>query len=183
MQKAMHRKRGQAMVETIVVLVFLLFAFFALFQFTDNLRAKLLCEYAAGRCARAATAGYNDFMIEKTARIATMAAAGPCRTRDEKGDAYRYQSWISRAPDYLECVYDAQARQILDFEYWRDGRTQVTTTRSGARIETTVTQTRPQFFSLATLFQERVAGEEVDHGDARITGTSSIEAHYPDWLQ
>ena len=171
------------MIETVVVLFFFFICFFLAFQFADNLRARLLCEYAAGRCARAATVGFNDFMVEKTARIATMAAAGPCRTQDAGGNELRYRSWIARAPDYLECLYDAQARQVLDFDYWRDGRTQVSTVHAGARIEATVTQMRPQVFSLPALFQGRADGDVRPLDDARISGTSAIEAHYPDWLQ
>ena len=70
-----HRK-GQAMVETILVLFFLFLAFYVVFQFADNLRARLLVDYAASRVARARTVGMNDYMLEKTADIATMAAAG-----------------------------------------------------------------------------------------------------------
>lgn len=40
-------RRGQAMVETIIALLFALFAFLAVFQYADNLRAKLLLKYAA----------------------------------------------------------------------------------------------------------------------------------------
>ena len=175
----MAGRKGQAMVETIVVLFFFTICFFLTFQFADNLRAKLLCEYAAGRCARAATIGLNDFMVDKTARIATMAAAGPCRTQDDAGRDVGHRSWISRAPDYLECVYEEQARQILDFDYWRDGRTLARAVLAGSKIEATVVQTRPQVFSLPRF----LAGDPETPGEARITGTSTIEAHYPDWLQ
>lgn len=187
MQKAMHRKRGQAMVETIVVLVFLLFAFFALFQFADNLRAKLLCEYAAGRCARAATIGLNEFMVTKTARIATMAAAGECLTKDGSGHALETGALVGRSPSYLECVNEAAAEQELDFDYWRNGRTHAQCVRSGSKIVATVTQKRPQFFDLVAWVNGETAfrNDDDDNGpsDATITGTASIEAHSPDWMQ
>ena len=174
--------KGQAMVETTIALLFLLACFFAVFQYADNLRAKLLCEYAAGRCARAATIGLNDYMIEKTAHISTMAAAGECHTQNDQGEDIGYQSWMARAPDYLQCEYTAQAQQVLDFEYWRNGRTTATATRSGAKIVATVQQNRPQFFNLAKYLSGTLPDEE--HPDeAHITGTSEIEAHYPDWLQ
>lgn len=187
MQKPMQKKRGQAMVETIVVLVFLLFAFFAIFQFTDNLRAKLLCEYAAGRCARAATIGLNEFMITKTARIATMAAAGDCFTRDEEGNHLTTGNLVGRSPSYLECENEAAAEQELDFDFWRNGRTTASCQRSGAKIVATVTQRRPQFFDLAAWLRNESAFQSEDDkdgpSDATITGTASIEAHYPDWMQ
>ena len=61
-------RRGQAMVETIIALLFALFAFLAVFQYADNLRTKLLLKYAAFRCARARTVGYNDYKIMKGIR-------------------------------------------------------------------------------------------------------------------
>ena len=60
-------KAGQAMVESILVLFFLFLAFYTVFQFADNFRAKLLVDYAASRVARARTVGMNDYMLEKTA--------------------------------------------------------------------------------------------------------------------
>ena len=68
-------KAGQAMVETILVLFFLFLAFYTVFQFADNLRARLLVDYAASRVARARTVGYNDFMLEKVARLAAVSAS------------------------------------------------------------------------------------------------------------
>ncbi|MGN0852261.1 MAG: TadE/TadG family type IV pilus assembly protein [Kiritimatiellia bacterium] len=181
------RKRGQAMVETVVVLVFLLFAFFAVFQFADNLRAKLLCEYAAGRCARAGTIGMNEFMVTKTARIATMAAAGECLTRDDAGGSLDTGVLVGRSPSYLECEDEAAAEQELDFDYWRNGRTHARCVRAGAKIVATVTQRRPQFFDLAAWLQDGAASTADADGDgppeATITGTASIEAHCPDWMQ
>ena len=173
------------MVETIIVMVFLLFAFFAIFQFADNLRAKLLCEYAAGRCARAATIGLNEFMVTKTARIATMAAAGECLTKNEDGNALGTGALINRSGAYLECENEAQAEQELDFTFWRNGRTSAHCSRTGAKIVASVTQRRPQFFDLSAWLrgQRAFAEDEKSPSDATITGTASIEAHYPDWMQ
>ena len=42
-------RTGQAMVETVIALLFVLFAFLAVFQYVDNLRTKMLLEYAAFR--------------------------------------------------------------------------------------------------------------------------------------
>ena len=57
-------KAGQAMVESIFVMIFLFLAFYAVSQFADNFRAKLLVDYAASRVARARTVGMNDYMLE-----------------------------------------------------------------------------------------------------------------------
>ncbi len=177
-------EEGQAMVETILVLLFLFLAFYTVFQFADNLRARLLVDYAASRVARARTVGMNDFMLAKTANIATMAAAGKCITRTSKGDRPSTGELISRSADYLACEYGEQARQVLDFELWRNGRTQVVCPRSGSKLTATVTQVRPQFFDLGRALSGLPPAEDgAEDGSARITGSYSIEAHAPDWIE
>ena len=170
---------GQAMVETIIVMVFLLFAFLAIFQFSDNFRVKLLCEYAAGRVARARTVGLNNFMLHKTADVSMIAASGDCLVPSGKLDALRL---VGRMENYLASDYMAQARQWLDFEYWNDNRLSFSCSLYGKKLTAKVSQRRPQFFDTASYLQ----GEEDDENgrkDAIITGESSIEAHYPDWIR
>ena len=174
---------GQAMVETIIVLFFLFLAFYTVFQFADNFRAKLLVTYAASRVARARTVGMNDFMLEKTADIATMAAAGECYTKTDHGDTPSSRGLISRSGDYLACEYDAQARQVLDFELWRNGKTLVTCPLSGSKLTAHVIQLRPQFFDLGSYLSGMPPFEKDDAPHARIEGEYSIEAHYPDWIE
>ena len=176
---------GQAMVETILVLFFLCLAFYAVFQFADNLRARLLADYAASRVARARTVGFNDFMLEKTARLATLAAAGECYTRDAAG-----KEVVSSAgrltglmPSYLACENEAQTRQVLDFELWRDGKTRAACSRAGAKLTARVVQLRPQFFDLRDVLQGTPADGEAGEPHARIEGAYAIEAHYPDWIE
>ena len=176
-------KAGQAMVETILVLFFLFLAFYTLFQFIDNFRAKMLVEYAASRVARARTVGMNDYMLEKTADIATMAAAGECHTRTDDGDEITTGGMISRSGDYLACEYEAQARQVLDFELWRNGKTHAACLRSGSRLTAHVVQIRPQFFDLGSYLSGTPPFEKDDAPHARIEGVYSIEAHYPDWIE
>ena len=176
-----HRK-GQAMVETILVLFFLFLAFYVVFQFADNLRARLLVDYAASRVARARTVGMNDYMLEKTAHVATMAAAGECLTRTDGDGRLSTRELVGRSADYLACWQPAQARQTLDFELWQGGRTQVSCTRSGPRLNARVVQLRPQFFSLGSLLSGAPPDDDGET-NARIAGEYGIEAHYPDWIE
>ena len=178
-------KAGQAMVEAIFVLFFLFMAFYTVFQFADNFRAKLLVDYAASRVARARTVGMNDYMLEKTADIATMAAAGECYTRTDVGRRLGTRDLINRSGDYLACEYGAQAQQVLDFELWRNGKTQVTCPLSGSKLTAYVIQLRPQFFDLGNIGSYLSGTPPVDKDDAphaHIKGEFSIEAHYPDWI-
>ena len=175
-------KAGQAMVETILVLFFLFLAFYTVFQFADNLRARLLVDYAASRVARARTVGYNDYMLEKTADIATMAAAGECYTETDLGHRISAGEMIDRSGEYLACEYDAQARQVLDFELWRNGKTQSFCSLAGSKLTAHVIQLRPQFFDLGSYLSGTPPVEKDDAPHARIAGEYSIEAHYPDWI-
>ena len=176
-------KAGQAMVETIFVLIFLFLAFYTVFQFADNLRAKLLVDYAASRVARARTVGMNDYMLEKTADIATMAAAGECHTRTDDGKRLYTGDLINRSGDYLECEYWEQARQVLDFELWRNGKTRTSCPLAGSKLTAHVIQLRPQFFDLGSYVFGTPPVDKDDVSHARIVGEYSIEAHYPDWIE
>ena len=176
-------KVGQAMVESILVLFFLFLAFYTVFQFADNFRAKLLVDYAASRVARARTVGMNDYMLEKTAYIATMAAAGECHTKTDANERLSVGELIDRSGDYLACEYDAQARQVLDFELWRNGKTQTICPLAGSKLTAHVIQLRPQFFDLGSYLSGTPPVDKDDAPHARIVGEYSIEAHYPDWIE
>ena len=108
------------MVETIVALLFALFAFLAVFQYADNLRTKLLLKYAAFRCARARTVGYNDYKILKTARLATMSAAGESLAKTDAGKSLSTGDMLARMHTYISSRHDGAARNILDFDYWEN---------------------------------------------------------------
>ncbi len=177
------------MVETIVALLFALFAFLAVFQYADNLRTKLLLKYAAFRCARARTVGYNDYKILKTARLATMSAAGACLTKDDEGDVLSTGAQLSRMKTYLGSSHDGAARNILDFDYWNDSIMPMPKIRNaGNMIIVETEQRRPQFFDILSFFSSKravydVVPGEIDRPLLTLQGEASIEAHYQDYLQ
>ena len=182
-----RRKAGQAMVESAVVLVVVFIAFMLALQYADNLRAKLLVEYAAFRCARTRTVGYNDYKLLKTARISTLSAAGKCRTRDDEGNPISTGGVVSRLGLYIGSSNENQARQTLDFTYWDRGATYVEKpVVGGNRITVRVGQDRPQFFDVMSPSAYMLD----ENGEvpccvkrAHLVGESSIEAHYTEYLQ
>ncbi len=177
------RKSGQAMIETIIVMVFLLIAFFMIAQFADNFRARLVTDYAAGRCARSRTVGLNDYMMLKIARIATMSIAGKNMLPDYVDGPLTASEMIGRAGNYLSARYDAQTHGVLDFELWRNNQTSVSSVLGGSKLTATVKQRRPQFFSLSCFLSGKENdSEEMDEETADIEASHSIEAHYPDYL-
>ena len=182
-----RRKAGQAMVEAAVVLGVLFIAFFLAIQYADNLRAKLLAEYAAFRCARARTVGYNDYKLLKTARVSTLAAAGKCLTKDDRGDPLTAGAMAHRMNLYLGSRHEGQAQAVLDFSFWDDGATRVEAPIvSGNRITVQVEQSRPQFFDLANpgaAASDSYGEIPADATRAHLVGEAAIEAHYTEYLR
>ena len=169
------------MVETTIAMIFVLIVFLALFNLADLIRAKLLVENAAVKCARARAVGYNDFMLRKIARLATMPAAGQCLTSSDNGDGMlsrgeRYH----RIDDYLMSEYEEQADAILDFEYWQNGDTAIAATEGSSPVTATVSQRRPRLFDFGVLTG---ATNPEAESHATISASSTLEAHYPDYLQ
>ena len=64
------------MVESVIALFFVLVIFLFMVDMLQAMKAKILVEYAAAKCARARAVGYNDFMLTKIARLSTMPVAG-----------------------------------------------------------------------------------------------------------
>ena len=169
------------MVETTIALIFVLIVFLALFNLADLTRTKLLVENAAVKCARARAVGYNDFMLRKIARLATMPAAGRCLTPSDSGTGTLSRSErYHRIGDYLMSEYEAQANAILDFEYWQNGGTTISATKGASPATATVSQHRPRLFDFGVLTG---AGNPDADDRATISASNTQEAHYPDYLQ
>jgi len=168
------------MVESILAMIVILLVFLALFNLSDQIRAKLLVENAAVKCARARAVGYNDFMLRKIARLSTMPAAGECLTAADAGDGtLSLPSRYYRIGDYLMSEYEAQADAILDFEYWNNGDTYIRATSGNSPATATVTQRRPDNFNFGVF--TGLPGNREDKID--ISASATTEAHYPDYLQ
>ena len=182
-----RRKAGQAMVESAIVLIVLFLAFLTALQYADNLRTKLLLEYAAFRCARARAVGYNNYKLLKTARVSTMSVAGKCRSKDDKNHPLSTGAMVASMGLYLGSHDESQAKAVLDFAYWDHGATRVDEPiEQGSRITVKVKQDRPQFFDIAN---PHVAAVDEDGETpscatrAHLVGKASVEAHYPEYLQ
>jgi len=171
-------RRGQAMVETIIVMFFLCLIFFATYEYANILTAHTVLDYAAARAARARTVGFNDFMVTKTVRIATMSVAGKCLTQGEDGGELSTGTLVSRMGSYLESEYEADVRGILDFEFWDPCMLGWSCSEPGgdaSDIKMRVWQER-------TLYGAS-DGDTVDETLHRIEGEAEIEGHYPFYLQ
>ena len=167
--------RGQAMIESLVVLLALLTIFLFLFQFTDIFTAKLMLSHAASRAARARAVGMNSYMVVKSARVAMIPASGARITPSNSdmnllndispGDSFDNvftsavqmgagseiaRAELNRIPLFLAAENDAVARAILDYELWDATDIRATASNLGdtGEVHAEITQKRPLFNGL-----------------------------------
>jgi len=150
-------RRAQAMIETVLAVVFLTALFLALMQLSRMAQARVMLDHAAARAARAKAVGFNDFMCVKSARVAMIPVAGE-RVWPEGGD------WdeVSRVPVYMGAENEAYARGILEYEYWPTTSISVDSGGGvGSRVHSEVLM-------------------ETD--DFRMDGMAEVESHYPFYM-
>jgi len=120
------------------------FIFFAILQISLLFSAKEILSHAAVRAARAKTVGFNNWMVTKVTRVASIPNAGRMiepefeninpflRTIAESatpGDAWdfaltaepqsgQYNLERARIPEYLYAANMPRALHILDYENW-----------------------------------------------------------------
>ena len=175
------RRNGQAMVETIVVMLFLCLVFFGVYEYANLLTAHTVVNYAAQRAARARAVGFNDFMVTKTVRVATASVAGKCRSHDDRGNDLSTATLVSRMGSYLEAECEACTKGILDFELW-----------DGCKLGWSVDEPRGENAELTVhVWQRRPLYDMEDEGACphkgtcphKVNGEAGIESHYPFYLQ
>lgn len=159
-------RRGQAMVETMLAVVFVTFILFGLFQLSHLLTARILLDHAAARAARARAVGFNDFMCLKSARVAVIPVAGKMVWPDD-GEPF---AEASRIPDYLSAENEPLARGILEYERWQ---TMDVAVESGGGVSPTVESAIgldiPRFFGYG----------DGDENPIRMEGAAEMESHFP----
>jgi len=136
-------RAGQAMVESMLVLLLMTVVFFGLFQFFYAAAAQDVLDHAAARAARARTVGFNRWMTVKAARVAAIPVSGKMITpetpenpglaavqatrrpgtawaRALRANPRSAQAQLENAliPDYMASPHSNQSRQTLDYEAW-----------------------------------------------------------------
>ncbi len=141
------RKSGQAMIESMIVILVVCFLLFSLLELARGFAGREILRHAAARAARARTVGFNHWMCTKVMRVAAIPNAGKMIepsyasfTDEELRDAIatkrpgelwdwsltanprsdRGATEAARIPDYLASEHDERARYILDYEGWDD---------------------------------------------------------------
>jgi len=184
--KAGWRQRGtsngQAMIESVFVIIAACLCFLALFQYANLFAAKMTLTHAATRAARARSVGFNQWMVEKAARAAAIPVSGksliPFAVSSTPSsilqsgnygriwDAALLTSPVSakaqleraRVPEYMGSVNSPTAREILDYELWENMSLSLEEpldldgTMPGA-LEVTVLQRQPLLISIMSLLE------------------------------
>ena len=146
---AAPRQSGQAMIESLVVILVVCFLLFSLLELARGFAGREILRHSAARAARARTVGFNDWMCTKVMRVAAIPNAGkmlePAYASFTDGElrgalaskrpgqlwdwslaanprSERAVTEAARIPDYLASEHDERARHILDYEGWNDLR-------------------------------------------------------------
>ncbi len=142
-----NRRSGQAMVESVIVVLVICFLLFSLLELARGFAGREILRHSAARAARARTVGFNNWMCTKVMRVAAIPNAGRMTepsyasfTDAELRSALATKSpgelwdWsltanprsdrggteAARIPDYLASEHEERARYILDYEGWNN---------------------------------------------------------------
>lgn len=155
--------RGQAMVESVLALFFVLTAFFFAWDAILSLESRIFADYSAARAARARTVGLNRFMCLKTARAATIPVAGESLLPDvSRQDAF------NRVGAYLATYDIPESRGVVDMELWHG--MQIETSVSGAETTARVEIPLRETPSIVDVFSS---------SPRTVSAEAAIESHFP----
>ena len=121
----MARRAGQALLETLLVLLVLCLMLFGFLQAALAIGGRDVLHHAASRAARARAVGFNDWMAEKAARVAAIPVSGRLLSAEigydaaVDGDLAAFER--ARIPEYLASENHARASYVLDYSEWKRG--------------------------------------------------------------
>ncbi len=147
-------RRGQAIVETLIAILAIMLVFFGAYHLSRVIAARTLLDHAAARAARAKAVGFNDWMCEKSARVAMIPIAGKRLWPEEGG----FEE-LGRVPIYLSSEDQARANGILEYDLWHATDVYVD---SGMGIA-----------------PRAEAAVRLDSDEYDVTGRAEIESHFP----
>lgn len=111
-------RRGQALLESLFVLLLTLAAFFFFFDFATGIVARLLLENAAANAARADAVGFNDFHRAKSMRVGMIPISGERLVPDGGRGVNGANGELALVRTYLQARDWAEADGILDYARW-----------------------------------------------------------------
>lgn len=164
-----HRFRhGQAMLESLLVLAILVFAFLCFFDFAHAAVAQLLLENGAARVARADTVGFNDFQRTKSLRVSMLPVSGERLVPAYNPDALT----LTLVQTYLQALTWGEANGILNYERWEDLDYSISRLSHGSTVEATFEIPKLLPWKLGALF-----GIDAESDTQKLRAEWTIEDH------
>lgn len=140
--KLANRISGQALIESSMMMVLLCLILFSALQIFQFFTAKEFMDHAAATTVRSQTVGFNDFMVRKVARVASIPVSGKMQIPDP-GELLQERHWLygtigeqwdralygtpvsqqldielSRIPVFLGTEYPGQLHGVLQYQAW-----------------------------------------------------------------
>lgn len=169
----MHRRRGQAILETLIVLLVMLAAFFFFFDFSYGVVTQLHLNNAAARAARADTVGFNSFQRFKAMRVAMLPVSGKRLVPDGGRTVTSAEGELALVRTYLQSENESEARGILHYERWDTLQQHVT--RKNNQTESQLSFEIP--LSLPSRLGALFGAEISPTNTRRLTANWAIEDH------
>ena len=166
-------RRGQAIIESSLVLALVCLVLFGLFEISQLFAAQEILDYAAARGARAETVGFNRFMVEKIVRVGAIANAGlMINPVVAGGPAAQSDVELARIPLYLGGENHGRLTGILDYDHW-DSIAPPACSLVGADL---MRERIGQDYDLTGFpFSRAFCNDEI----LSLSGEAFIERHYP----
>jgi hypothetical protein len=112
------RRKGQAILESLLVLLVLLAAFFFFYDFSYATVSQIHLNHATARVARADTVGFNAFQRQKSLNVGMIPVSGRrLAPEPERGRLMPWQE-LAYVRTYLGSETYADSKGILDYERW-----------------------------------------------------------------
>lgn len=111
-------RRGQAMVESLIVVLVLVGVFLFFLDFSVNVVSRLLLQNASARAARADTVGFNDFQRMKAFRVSMIPVSGKREIPAPERGVTGFASELAFIRAYLQAETFGEANGILRYARW-----------------------------------------------------------------
>lgn len=139
------------MIESVLVILLACLIFFSLFQYVNLFASKMILSHAAARAARSRAVGFNEWMVRKSALVASIPASGkrleptyapangtfssalPSKSlgdildvafsRNVKSKSYAIE--VNRVPQFMESVNEISSTAVLKYERWDDTQVEI----------------------------------------------------------
>ncbi len=166
--KRKSSRSGQALIESLGVIILLCFILFGVIQYVMMLTATEVVQYTADASARARAVGFNRFMVYKVNRVASIPNAGLMRTphRTNIGDGGAWSEYTAgesfnaaigssprssqyhdieqyNIPLFLGAEHWGRMWGVLDYEDWDTVSGPLYTGTTGYTVGVVVTQEFP----------------------------------------